>query len=221
MGNEVIIDDQRKVRLVIDSLGSGPKLEILRILLSEGPLPATEVSRRLGIKLSTTLSHLEELVNSGLVAIKSEGKIKKYYVPSSRVIIVLDLSSFVGKVVEAQGEEYEVKSLALEYMRIKRERRGKLPLRPKVRDVANILGLDLEKAMKVVEYINTHQKELAEYLINEVKETLSRGGQLSIKELSDKLRVHPYWIVMCIEILESRGEVKVRESKVSLLRVEK
>ncbi len=65
MAERVRIDDQGRVRWLIDALCSGPKLQILKMLLAEGPLTASEISRRLGIKLSTTLNHLEGLLAAG------------------------------------------------------------------------------------------------------------------------------------------------------------
>ena len=212
-----------KARRVIEALCSGPKLQILKMLIEYGRgLTATDVARKLGVKLSTALTHLEDLVNAGLLTVSTEGSgkiIKKYYVSDSEVMIKINLKELLGieacEVPKEPTEEEELRALAMEYVRIKRSRRrSKFPLRPKVRDVATVLNLSIDKAIEIVNYINTHQGEIVNELCPEVQEVLRRAGSMKVKDIADELKVHPYWVVLCIERLVRIGVVKVRDNLV-------
>jgi len=213
-----------RARKVIEALCSGPKLQIIKLLLeNRDGLRATELSKVLGIKLSTVLKHLEDLVSSGLVNVSLEGTnrvVKRYLIRNDEVLVKINLRELVGIESCVEGEELvssEVRELAMEYVRIKRgRRRGKLPLRPKVRDVANVLGLSIDKAIEVVNYINTHQHEVTKLICEEVEKLLKSEGPLRIKDLADKLKVHPYWVVTCVEGLRSLGKVVINDSLVSI-----
>ncbi len=215
-----------KARRVIEALCSGPKLQILKMLIEYGGgLTATDVAKKLGVKLSTALTHLEDLVNAGLLTVSTEGSgriIKKYYVSDSEVMIKINLKELLGIETcevpkELTEEEEELRALAMEYVRIKRSRRrSKLPLRPKVRDVATVLNLSIDKAIEIVNYINTHQDEIVNELCPEVQEILRRAGSMKVKDIADELKVHPYWVVLCIERLVRIGVVKVRDNLVRI-----
>ncbi len=218
MGDKALdIKDQSKVRKILDVLCSGPKLEILRMLIDEGSLSASDIAKKLGIKLSTVLNHLSDLVDAGLVGVKSEGirGVKKYFLISNLVKLELDIKRLVAgpesSIKIERTEDSEIESLALEYVRIKRShRRGKLPLRPKVRDVMSTLGVDVDTAIRVVDYINTHHDKIADALINEVIDVVKGRGEINVRELAEKLKVHPYWAVMCIEKLVRKGVLKFK-----------
>lgn len=233
MGERVRIDDQGRVRWLIDALCSGPKLQILKMLLTEGPLTASEISKRLGIKLSTTLNHLEGLLAAGLLKVEVSGKnriIKKYAVTAPQVEAVIDLKALLlpppcvptaaPPAPQAAGVDAELEALALEYINAKRRsKRAKLQIRPKVRDIASTLGVDVDTAIEVARYINTHQRRLAKVLRDDVLKALQeRGGKASVKELADALRVHPYWIVLCASELSNEGVAEIREGVIAVVK---
>ena len=234
MADRLRIEDQVGVRWLLNALCSGPKLQILRILLTEGPLTATEITRRLGVKLSTTLNHLEGLLASGLVEVEVSGGnriIKRYKVKSPIVEAVIDLRDLLspqpctppervaGEAV-AEAVDPELEALALEYVNAKRRsRRAKLQIRPKVRDVAATLGVDLDTAIEVTRYLNTHQRRLAKVICGDVLKALQeRGGRAAIKDVADALRVHPYWVVLCVNELSREGRAVLREGVISLVK---
>ncbi len=231
MAERVRIDNQGRVRWLIDALCSGPKLQILKMLLAEGPLTASEISRRLGIKLSTTLNHLEGLLAAGLLKVEVSGKnriIKKYAVTASQVEAVIDLKALLlpppcvpaaAPAPQAAGVDAELEALALEYINAKRRsKRAKLQIRPKVRDIASTLGVDIDTAIEVARYINTHQRRLAKMLTGDILKALQeRGGRASVKELADSLKVHPYWVVLCVNELSRENRARISEGVVRLL----
>ncbi len=233
MAERVRIDDQGRVRWLIDALCSGPKLQILRMLLAEGPLTASEISRRLGVKLSTTLNHLEGLLAAGLLKVEVSGKnkiIKKYMVTAPQVEAVIDLKALLlpppcvpataPPTPQEVSVDSELEALALEYINTKRRsKRAKLQIRPKVRDIASTLGVDIDTAIEVARYINTHQRSLAKVLREDLLKALQeRGGKASVKELADRLRVHPYWVVLCVSELSNKGRAEIREGFITLIK---
>ena len=219
MGEEkTVVRDQLRVKRLLEVFCSGPKTQILKILLENECLTATDVSRRLGVKLSTTLSHLESLVSAGLVSIRVESiggrSIKKYCIESKKMIIELDLEEIVApKPVEESKETLkpELEALILEYINIKRQRRSKIPVRFKVRDVARTLGIDIDTAIEIVNYMNTRQDRIAELLCNEILDEIKKNNYTSIREASDKLLLHPYWIVSCIHMIGEEKGVILRD----------
>ncbi len=231
MGERVRIDDQVRVRWLINALCSGPKLQILKMLLTEGPLTASEISRRLGIKLSTTLNHLEGLLAAGLLKVEVSGRnriIKKYVVTAPQVEAVIDLKALLlpppcvpaaTPPPQATEVDAELEALALEYVNAKRRgKRTKLQIRPKVRDIASTLSVDVDTAIEVARYINTHQRRLAKVLRHDIIKALQeRGGKASVRELANSLRVHPYWVVLCVNELSNEGRAEIREGKIHLL----
>ncbi len=223
MGEEeqVIIREASKVAKLLEVFCSGPKIQILKILLESDWLTATDISRKLGIKLSTTLSHLESLVSAGLISVRVENvgnrTIKKYGVRSKKLLIELDLEKIVapkpiGEHVEIPRPELE--ALILEYINIKRSRRSKIPVRFKVRDVAKTLGVNVDTAIEIVNYANTHQNRIIELLCNEIIDEIKKNNYISIREAADKLLLHPYWIVSCIQVRGEKKGVILSEGKI-------
>ncbi len=220
---EQVVGDPLKVRRLLEVFCSGPKTQILKILLENGWLTATDISRKLGIKLSTTLSHLETLVSTGLVSVRVDSIgnriIKRYGISSRKLVIKLDLEEIVSpKQVEKleEKERPELEALVLEYIRVKRSRKSKIPVRFKVRDVAKVLGVDVETAIDIVNYVNTRQHRIADLLCNEILDEIRENNYTSIREVADKLLLHPYWVVTCIQLRGKEKGVTVNDGKISI-----
>jgi DNA-binding transcriptional ArsR family regulator len=60
---------------MFDAMGSGPRLRIMRVLLSAHPegMVVGEIAEELGIPPSTLSHHLEKLKNEDLVQVRREG----------------------------------------------------------------------------------------------------------------------------------------------------
>ncbi|HXM98081.1 MAG TPA: metalloregulator ArsR/SmtB family transcription factor [Candidatus Dormibacteraeota bacterium] len=73
------------------ALGAGPRLQILRLLLSAHPtgMIAGEIQDELGIPASTLSHHLEKLRHVGLVAVRREGTFLWYSADTSALREVL------------------------------------------------------------------------------------------------------------------------------------
>ncbi len=129
--NEAIVipeDRQLIVRRIINVLNSGPKLEILKILSEGKPLTASKLAEKLKVKISTVLSHLEDLVNAGLVKVETEsigGRIiKKYSLISNKIVLTVNIHALT-RIEEVGVEEYEreMENLTLQYLKAKRKKR--------------------------------------------------------------------------------------------------
>ncbi len=206
-------------RRIIDALNSGPKLNILKILLEEKENGATagEIANRLKIKLPTALSHLNDLVKSGLVIVKNvkEGRktLKKYFLAAKTIALEINLEFFLRldeKSVEEELKEIEV--LAIEYINRKRES-SILPLAISVKNVAETLGVDTNTAIKIVDYINTYTDKIIEYLVGEALEVMKKKKKISnVRELAKTLRVHDYWAALIVQKMVSKGYAYIESS---------
>ena len=224
--NEAIVipeDRQLVVRRIISVLNSGPKLEILKILSEGKPLTASELAEKLKVKISTVLSHLEDLVNAGLVKVETESiggrVIKKYNLISNKIVLTVNIHALTH-IEEVGVEEYEkeMENLVLRYLKAKREKRkGEFPLTIKVRDVAKTLGISIDEAIRVVDYINTHPEVIIGSISYELLEIIRRNKKATVRELADKLKVHPYWVVMAAKKLTSQGLVVFEENIIRVL----
>ena len=215
-------DRQLIVRRIINVLNSGPKLEILKILSEGKPLTASELAEKLKVKISTVLSHLEDLVNAGLVKVETEstgGRVtKKYSLISNKIVLTINIHALT-RIEEVGVEEYEreMENLALQYLKAKREKRkGEFPLTIRVRDVAKTLGVSIDEAVKVVDYINTHPEVIIDNISYELLEIIRKSKTATVRELADKLKVHPYWVVMAAKKLTSQGLVVFEENIVKV-----
>ncbi|RLG74461.1 MAG: hypothetical protein DRO23_06680 [Thermoprotei archaeon] len=215
-------DRQLVVRRIIDVLNSGPKLEILKILSEGKPLTASELSEKLKVKISTVLSHLDDLINTGLVKVETSSvggrAIKKYSLVSNRIVLTINIRTLTH-IEEIGVEEYEkeLEHLTLQYIKAKRERKGELPLAIKVRDVAKTLNISIEKAIGIVDYINTHPEVIVDNISYDLLKVLRENKVATIRELADRLKVHPYWVVMAAKKLTSQGLVVFEENIVKVL----
>ncbi len=217
MVEELVVSEERPLlaRRILEILTCGPKLQILKVLLEKGEVSAKDLSAAVGTKLSTVLSHLHDLVRAGLVEVrivKSNGRtIKKYRLRARKLTLVINLNLFLHLEERLHDEELkELEDLAYRYIELKRASDG-LPLAISVRDVANTLGTDLNTAIEVTDFINTHTERVVEYLSRYVVEVLRSKGTASLRDLAKELNVHYYWIVLVVQSLVSKGIVSVDE----------
>lgn len=91
---------------LINVLNSGPKLKILKILSEEKPLTTSELAEKLKVKISTTLSHLKDLVDAGLIKVRMEnigGRIvKKYSLISNKIVLTVNVH-VLTRIKEVKG----------------------------------------------------------------------------------------------------------------------
>jgi len=182
-------------------------------------MAAKELAEKIGVSLPTILGHLQDLSEVGLVIVdhvKLNGKVvKKYRVVSRKIVLNIDIKRI--REVTREEEEKQVRSrieeLTLKYICLKRKR-GKLPLTVKVRDVMRTLGVDLDTAIMIVEFFNTNHSLIVDYLSNEILNYVEEKGEATIREISDKLHLHPYWVVFATQNLSSKGLLVRTDNKV-------
>jgi len=214
--DKLVIPEDRPlaIRRVLDILNSGPKLSILRILLDHGEVTAKEIADKLKIKLPTVLSHLSDLIKAGLVKVRildvKGRKVKKYSLVSKKFILNIDLSILLHlEEYEAEEKLKEIEYLAIQYINLKRKKEG-LPLTISARDVAKELGIDINTAIEVTDFINTYTDKIINYLSSEALELIKSRGKISgLRELASLMNVHHYWIALIIQDLNNKGFIKV------------
>lgn len=214
--DKLVIPEDRPlaIRRVLDILNSGPKLSILRILLDHGEVTAKEIADKLKIKLPTVLSHLSDLIKAGLVKVRildvKGRKVKKYSLVSKKFILNIDLSILLHlEEYEAEEKLKEIEYLAIQYINLKRKKEG-LPLTISARDVAKELGIDINTAIEVTDFINTYTDKIINYLSSEALELIKSRGKISgLRELASLMNVHHYWMALIIQDLNNKGFIKV------------
>ncbi len=79
---------------MFSAMGTGPRLRIMRLLLSAHPdgLVVGEIGQELGIAASTLSHHLEKLKNEGLVRVRREGTFLWY---SANADVLKELLGFL------------------------------------------------------------------------------------------------------------------------------
>ncbi len=214
--DKLVIPEDRPlaIRRVLDILNSGPKLSILRILLDHGEVTAKEIADKLKIKLPTVLSHLSDLIKAGLVKVRildvKGRKVKKYSLVSKKFILNIDLSILLHlEEYEAEEKLKEIEYLAIQYINLKRKKEG-LPLTISARDVAKELGIDINTAIEVTDFINTYTDKIINYLSSEALELIKSRGKISgLRELASLMNVHHHWMALIIQDLNNKGFIKV------------
>jgi DNA-binding transcriptional ArsR family regulator len=65
---------------VLQSLASGPRLDVYRLLVRSGPggLVAGEIAEELGLPPTNLSFHLKGLTQAGLLSVQSEGRFQRY-----------------------------------------------------------------------------------------------------------------------------------------------
>lgn len=144
--------------------------------------------------------------------------IKKYKLTSNKLTLTIDLHllSHLEKMSTEAGMR-TLESLVLEYFKIKREnKKEEFPLAIRVRDVQKLLNLDIETAIVVVDYINTHPEIIINMLCSELLKILQEKKEIKLRTLSEMLRVHPYWIVITAKKLSTKGFLILTENTIKL-----
>ncbi len=200
---------------LMETLTSTPKLAILKILYREGAKTAGELSEKLGLKLPTILSHLNDLVRTGIVVLEHNGRRKRYVLAAEKIMLEIDLRTYLELDEKLREEELrEIEYLAYRYVEAKRRGKG-LPLTITVKDVADTLGVDKNTAIAIVDYINTYTDDFIELLVKETLEVIRKYSEgLTLRELSEKLNIHYYWVALIVQKLVSKSYVKVEGEKV-------
>jgi len=219
MKEELVIPEDRPltIRRILDILNSGPKLSILKVLLDHGELSAKEIADKVKIKLPTVLSHLSDLVKAGLVKVdvsESKGRrTKKYSLMAKKLVLNINLDLLTHLEEHIEEEKFrELEYLAIQYINIKRKEK-ELPLTISVRDVAKTLGLDLNTAVEVTDFINTYTDRIIDYLCGEALELIkSKGKVKGIKELASLMKVHQYWAALITQALNNRGLIRISDN---------
>ncbi len=216
--DKLVIPEDRPLaaRRVLDILNSGPKLSILKVLLDQGEASAKDIASKVKTKLSTVLSHLSDLVKAGLVKVNVQdlrGKqVKKYSLVSSKLTINIDFRLFLHLEEYAAEEKLkELEYLALKYISVKREKET-LPLTISVRDVAKVLNVDINTAIEVTDFINTHTDRIIDYLCSDALDIIKNRGKVkNLREFASLLNVHQYWAALILQSLSSKGFIRIMD----------
>jgi len=222
MTDKLYIPGERPLatRRLLNILNSGPKIAILKALHEEGSLTAKELSKILGVRISTILSHLSDLLKVGLIVMDCTGRQKKYRLAADRVVVEIDLPLFLHLEERIEEEELrEIEELALRYMNAKRSNGG-LPLAITVKDVASTLGLDTNTAIEVVDYINTYTDRFIEALARDAISLLVQEKEATLNQLARKLNIHLYWASLVAQKLVSKGYIVLRGDRIVLVQYE-
>lgn len=72
--------DTSRAISVFESLASGVRLDIFRLLVRTGPegLVAGDIAARLGLPANNTSFHLKTLVHSGLLTVEQQGRFQRF-----------------------------------------------------------------------------------------------------------------------------------------------
>lgn len=204
---------------IIQALNSGPKLTIIRALInnSEG-LTAKEIAKLLGVKLPTIMEHLSDLIKTGLVRINYEGRHKRYVLQAKKVLFEIDLPLFLSLIERKdEAELRELEFMAVEYLKKKIAGEG-LPMNITVKDVARTLGVDTSTAIGIVDFINTYPEKIIHFIEQMIiQELLNNQSSLTLGELSKKINIHKYWLILAVQSLVSKAIVKLEDELVELV----
>lgn len=86
--------DQKAALAVFESLSSGVRLDVFRLLVKAGPpgLVAGEIAAALDIAPSSLSFHLRTLMQSGLLDVEQEGRFQRY---RARLALMAEVISFL------------------------------------------------------------------------------------------------------------------------------
>lgn len=88
--------DQENIITILQSLASGPRLDIYRLLVRENPggLVAGEIAEQLGIAPTNLSFHLKALTHADLLSVTSEGRFQRY---RANMLLMVDLIGYLTK----------------------------------------------------------------------------------------------------------------------------
>ncbi len=204
---------------LIQALNSGPKISILRALINypEG-LTAKEIARLLGVKLPTAMEHLSDLIKTGIVRVKYEGRHKKYVLLAKNIVVEVNLPLYVSLLEKKEEAElYELEVMAIEYLKTKISSGG-LPMNITVKDVARTIGVDTATAISIVDFINTYPDRFIHAVEQIILEELRRSkGPKKIADISRSTKIHKYWVILAVQNLVSKSLAKLEGDQVILI----
>jgi len=85
---------QSAVVTVLQSLASGPRLDVYRLLVRAGPegVVAGEIAQTLGLPPTNLSFHLKALTQAGLLTVSAEGRYQRY---RAHIPLMLDLIGYL------------------------------------------------------------------------------------------------------------------------------
>lgn len=203
----------RVAKKVMEVLNSGPKVRILEYLNRVGEAGAKSVAEALGVKLSTALEHLNDLVEIGLIKTVYRDSRKRYLIAASKIVIEVDLPLYISTYLGGPSTPLEAKALKLfEELR----RSGGVPVTISVDDARRVLGVDREEALKIIDLINFQPGIISSRLGELIIEYLSKRPAASLTQISRDLNVHIYWVALAVERLVKSSRLNVSKGRVSL-----
>ncbi len=103
-------DEVTRFADMFSAMGTGPRLRIMRVLLSAHPegMVVNEVGAELGIPASTLSHHLEKLKNEDLVKVRREGTYLWY---SANAAVLQELLGFLYAECCTRNKAIEPKSI--------------------------------------------------------------------------------------------------------------
>ncbi len=195
-------------RLVIEALGAESRRAIIAELLRNPQgLPASAIARSLGLAISTILSHLDKLVAAGIVKVvpaRRGGRIHKVYRLQDREIIL-----HVDLPLLASIPSNEVLSGYLRAFINKVREKRSLPPSFDPDDIRELLGVDLDRALMLADYLKLSEEEIVSTLTEEAREAFAGQQKIRFRDIGDRLRIHTYWAVKVARRLEELGEYEV------------
>lgn len=203
------------IKNALEALTSESKISILKALL-ENPqgLTASQIAKKLNLKIPTVLTHLEPLENLGLIKIQpiwKKGKIlKTYQIAEKDITIQIDIELYVRIPSKNQLEEQ-----MLTYIETKRKQ-GILPAQITIQDLTKILKIDQKQAIILLDYIRKNQQTIIKILTPQILETFRQQKAFTITEAANKLKTHQYWIAKTIDNLAQKGYCSIENGKVML-----
>ncbi len=202
-------------------LANENRLLIIKFITeSKEGVSASEIAEKLNLKISTVMSHLEQMESVGLIRFdwKRIGRgrpLKKYKLVDNYVTIDLDLAALARI---PNKEELEEKIFT--YISLKRKR-DTLPVSLTVEDIIKTLNVDAKTALVLLDYLTEKKNEVAKMLASEVLEKFKNKKVVEIEKIARELKVHEYWAAKTASYLESKGLYKVREGKICRIEYEK
>jgi DNA-binding MarR family transcriptional regulator len=199
-----------RARLILEALASKPRLKLIRLILENDKLTASELSELTGISLSTIIEHLDLLCAAGILrwhlVKRGRRRVKQYFLSSRYIELKIDLSTLTEAI-----DIYEIRELLAKYI-VKKIGVSRLPLKTDVRDISNTLELgNMVKAIAILDLFNYDE----EYVINVLIGELDRVGEIDnidVRDLARKLNVHEYWALRVAQKLSESGKYILKDN---------